>query len=237
MLKKKMTMLAMAVGVVAAFALPASASASWKHHGVAIQSNVQLNVTGNVRFQGTLGGIQCQVKSQVTFLTGQTTGIAHQFVAHPTNETTNCVGLGGLAPCQVHNLTPQTAANWSFHTEAWQTVTVAHPQTTLGATHARAAVITPQTIQSQLTGGIFCLIKKVQLHASKIGLTEVTHHPPSGQVPTTLTAGDGLTVTALDVNGDALVTIETNGGAVDQEQTLVSGTVVVEAPQNNTYDL
>ena len=233
---KKMTVLAMAVGVVAAFALPASASASWKHSGVAIQNNVQLNVTGKVRFQGTLGGVECQVKSQVTFLAGQTTGIAHQFVAHPTNETTNCVGLGGIAPCQIHNLTPQTAANWSFHTESWQTVTAAHPQTTLGATHTRAAVITPQTIQSQLTGGVFCLVKKVQLHVNKIGLTEEIHDPAAGQVPTTVTAGDGLAVTNLDVNGDALATIETNGGAVDQEQTLVSGTVQVEAPQN-TYDL
>jgi hypothetical protein len=222
---KKMTVLAMAIGVVAAFALPASASASWKHHGVAIQVDKDISLTGKVRFQGGIGGVECQITSTATFFAGQTTGLADTFDVHPGDETSNCVGLGGLAPCQIHNVTPQQNINWSFHTEAWQTVTaVQNGQTTLGTTHQKAAVITPQTITSQLTGGIFCLVKGVQLHVNKVGLTE--------EGP-----GDGNTITNVDVNGSALATIQTNNGNLDQEETIVQGTVQVEVPNQNTYDL
>jgi hypothetical protein len=224
MMLRKMTVLAMAIGVVAAFALPASASASWKHHGVAIQVDKDISLTGKFRTQAGIGGIECQVTTTVTFFAGQTTGIIDTFDVHPQDETTDCKGLGGLAPCQIHNLTPQQNTNWSFHTEAWQTVTaVQGQQTTFGATHQKALVITPQTLQYQMTGGIFCLVKKVQYHLNKIGLTE--------EGP-----GDGNTITNLDVNGSALSTTETNSGALDQEETLIQGTLQVEPPNQNTYD-
>jgi hypothetical protein len=230
MMLRKMTALAMAVGIVAAFALPAAASASWKHHSVAIQVDKDTSLTGKFRTQGAIGGVECQVTTTATFFAGQTTGIIDTFDVHPADETTNCVGLGGLASCQIHNVTPQQNVNWSFHTEAWQTVTsVQGSQTTFGATHQKALVITPQTLQYQMTGGVFCLVKKVQHHFNKIGLTEE-------ELPTQ-TVGDGNTITNLDVNGSALLTIETNSGAVDQEETLVQGTLQVEAPNQNTYDL
>jgi hypothetical protein len=224
---KKMTVLAMAIGVVAAFALPVSASASWKHHGVAIQVDKDISLTGKVRYQGGIGGVECQVTSTTTFFAGQTTGIIDTFDVHPQDETTDCKGLGGLAPCQIHNLNPQQIVNWSFHTEAWQTVTAVQngSQTTLGATHPKAAVITPQTVDVQLTGGIFCIVKRIQVHFNKVGLTE-----EGG-------GADGNTVTNLDVNGSALLTIETNSGTLDQEETLIQGTLQVEPPNQNTYDL
>jgi hypothetical protein len=227
---KKITVLAMAVGVVAALALPASAAADWEHHEVPIQTDVQLGLTGKVRFQGGLGGVECQITSRAKFLAFQTTGTAETFAAHPTGDTANCVGLGGLAFCQIHNLTPQQTNNWTFHTAAWQTVTQVHSngQTTFGETHQRAAVVTAQTLESQLTGG-FCPVKKVVLHPNSVALTEE-------EQPTT-TVGDGKTVTNLDVNGTATATLETNSGALDQEETLVQGTVQVESPNQNTYDL
>jgi hypothetical protein len=52
---------------------------------------------------------------RIKFFTGQTTGVAETFVLHPTSETDNCKGTGGLAFCQVHTLVPQLP-NWVLHT-------------------------------------------------------------------------------------------------------------------------
>jgi hypothetical protein len=146
---RKTMILAMAVGIVAAMALPASAGASWKHNGVATQQNVQLPFTGtNIKFESQTigGGLGCQVTSEVTFEPG-TTGKAKSFKAHPTSDTTNCFGTGGLAFCQVHNLQPQTGFQWVIHTAGATTTSI---------------TITHGTITSQTTGG-FCPFSHLDL--------------------------------------------------------------------------
>jgi len=140
---KKMTVLAMAVGVVAALALPASASADWKHHQTAIQQNQQIGLTGNIRFQGGLGGVECQVTSAVTFEPG-TSGFISSFVPEPTSDTANCKGLGGLVGCQVHNVAP-TGFPWPVHTEANGSIDIEHGE-----------------IHSQSTG-FFCPVKNITI--------------------------------------------------------------------------
>jgi hypothetical protein len=215
---KKLTVLAMAIGAVAALVLPATASAVWKHHATNISNDVQLGLTGNVRFQGGLGGIECQVTSRAKFLAGQTTGTAETFVPHPTSDTTNCKGLGGLAFCQIHNLTPQ-APNWTFHTSAWQT----HGQQ---VQHAAAVVITTTTIHSQATGG-FCPVNTISLHAGSVGL-----------IPTnTNGVVDPNTVVKLDLNGTLQATLTTTNSTVDTEIVETRGTVEIESPNSHTYSI
>ncbi len=227
---KKITVLAMAVGVLAALALPTAASASWKHHQTPIQQNVTLDLTGFALFEGALGSVKCQITSQATFLAGQTTGIAHTFDAHPGDETQNCDAGGALNPCQIHNLTPQQNVNWTFHTGAFQTVTNIHngTQTTFGSQFQKAAIVTADTIESQSTGGVFCMVQRIVIHPETIGLIE----HGGGQ--------DGDTISELEINGTAKVTVQTNGaqGATHTEHALVTGTLQIEKENlRNTYSL
>ncbi len=112
---KRLAVLAMAIGVMAAFALPASATANWKHHNTETQQDVQIGLTGQVKFATGFGEAECQFKAQAKFFAAQTTGVLETFIPHPTDSTTNCKGYGAYAPCQTHNLTPQVP-NWTIHT-------------------------------------------------------------------------------------------------------------------------
>ncbi|HEX5928904.1 MAG TPA: hypothetical protein VFY48_05890 [Solirubrobacterales bacterium] len=152
-MKRKTTVVTLVLGAVAAFVLPAFASAGWKHHSTPVAADTQIGLTGNVRKQGGLGGIECQVTMRVKLLSNQTTGTAETFVPHPTSDTTNCKGLGGLAFCQIHNLTPQ-APNWAFHT-----------------VQAPASIsLTTQDIVYTTTGG-FCPQQQLTTTAGTVTLT------------------------------------------------------------------
>jgi hypothetical protein len=213
---KKMTLLAMAVGALAALALPAAASAEWKKHAVPIANDVTLNFTGNARFQGGLGGVECQLTPSLLFEAAglKTTGKVEQFTAHPTDETTNCKGLGGLSSCQIHNLTPQMNNGWVFHT-----VTVA------GQPKIK---VTNGDITSQATGGIFCLVKHITLTAP----VEPNHF-------VTLLPNQPNTFTSGQIHGQLEADIQTNGGGVDKETVTVSGTFELEntALESHTYSI
>jgi hypothetical protein len=210
---KKLTVLAMTVGAVAAFALPASASAAWKHHSTSIATDQTVGFTGNARFQGGLGGIECQITSQTKFLAGQTTGTAETFVAHPTSDTANCRGLGGLAFCQIHNLTPQQAANWTIHTATATTVSV-----------------TTTTIHSQATGA-FCPVTTISLTAGTATLTPEKKNAEGKFV------ANPDTVETATISGSLQADLTTSGGSVDTETVTISGDLLVESPNANTYSI
>jgi hypothetical protein len=191
---KKLTVLAVAIGAVAALALPASASAAWKHHSTPIATDQTVGFTGNVRFQGGLGGVECQITSRTKFLAGQTTATAETFAPHPTSDTTNCRGLGGLAFCQIHNLQPQ-APNWTAHT-------VQSPV---------SVTVTTTTIHSQATGG-FCPVTTISLTAGTVTLTPnqantVSSATESGNLQAHLTTTSG-TVDTETVSTSGTLTIE-----------------------------
>jgi hypothetical protein len=181
---KKMTVLAMAVGALAAMVLPASASANWKHHNTNISEAAQIGLTGNVRFQGPIGGVECQITSRAKFNPG-TTGVAETFVPHPTSDTTNCKGTGGLSPCQIHGVTPQ-APNWVFHTTATSAIS-----------------LTTTDITSTLTGG-FCLVKHINLTGGTVTLTpNATNTISSATESGNLQAHIQTTSGAIDTQGVA----------------------------------
>ncbi len=187
---RKTIVLAMVIGVGGALALPTTAPAFWKHGQTPIQQNVQVGLTGQVRFQGGLGGIECQITSAAQFLAGQTTGNITSFTPHPTNDTTNCKGLGGLAFCQIHNVGP-TGFPWVTH---WSlsSIDLTHGQIHLGGTGGFCPVsgitITAGTIAITRTGIIF-----VQFHVTG---TVVIHLTTSGGAVDTenATAGGTLSV-------------------------------------------
>jgi uncharacterized membrane protein len=234
---KKMTVLAIAIGVVAAFALPVSASADWKHHETATQQNVTIGVTGKAKFQGGLGGVECQVTSKVTFQPG-TTGLVETFVPHPTDTTTNCRGTGGLAFCQIHDVTPFGTSNpsallsttnpWTLHTGNYQTTQlVVHQQqpkiiTTLanGTQHTDVIVITTGEITSQATDG-FCPVTHIRLTPGTVaGLPT----PPK-------------TIQTIALTGTLRGDLTTVSGPIDEEDVTVSGTLEIESPNGNTYSI
>jgi len=150
---KKITILAMALGALAAFALPMSASAFWTKHHAAITENEQIQLTGQIFFQSSNGGIDCQIQSNVTFEAGSTTGKATTFerLAGGT-DTERCKGTGGLAFCQIHNLEP-TELPWIVHTvnsgqataDVEVTFKTIHSQTTGGFCPASTTTVTPGT--------------------------------------------------------------------------------------------
>jgi hypothetical protein len=156
---RKAIALAVAAGVMVA-CLPGTAAASWSHKGEAIQENLTytigaLGLTGNVRFQGGLGGIECQVTAGVLLEPG-TTGTLNTFRLDPVESeasTSRCKGLGGLTPCQIHQFEP-TGLSWTLHTASATTISV-----TAGDLH------------TSLTGGIFCLAKQVRVTASTLTWT------------------------------------------------------------------
>jgi hypothetical protein len=210
---RKIAVLALAAGAVAALALPAGASASWKHHVTPIQNDVTLNLTGNTRFQGGLGGIECQLTPSLKFFAGQTTGIVEHNTVHPVDETTNCKGLGGFAPCQIHNLTPQMNNNWLFHT----VIVAGQPK----------IKVTTGDITYQMTGGIFCLVKHVKFTAP----VEPNHF-------ITWLPNQPNTFTSFQEHGQVELDVQTNGGGVDKETITVSGTFELEqTAEQHTYSI
>lgn len=225
---KKTIVLAMAVGLMAAVGLPGVAAASWKHHKTAISTDTQIGLTGKIRTEGKLGGVECQITMRVKLTAGTTTGHAETFVPHPTDSTADCKGLGGYAGCQVHSLTPQ-APNWLIHTAPWQTTQLVNhqtSQTTVGGTqHTTAITITTQSITYEATGA-FC-----------VGGPMIVHKSPTTIGATCTTQCE--TLTGLDLNGIAQVQLTTNNGAgaTHAEDTQISGHFDVESPNQNTYSI
>jgi hypothetical protein len=220
---KKMTVLAMALGVVAAMALPGTAAASWKHHDTAIQNDAHIGLTGQVGFQSGLGGIACQITSTVTFFAGQTTGAADTFNPHPTNATTNCVTSGGLAQCQVETVQP-TDLPWTLHTsnhvihralqDQKETTTEPSIEVTFGDIHG-----------DLFKKNLFCPFEHSTVTA---GTAYFTPNP-----------ADGKTITSVSLTGETqghLYSDTANPTGTTSGLTL-SGTLNVEAPNSATYSI
>jgi hypothetical protein len=105
---KKMTLLAMAVGAIAAFAAPSVASADWTHNTVPLGpgQNPHVLLEGTTEFNSeTLGGVSCHESTATLQATGgTTTGHVKSFSAH--NLGTQCTVSGFIAAiCGENSLT------------------------------------------------------------------------------------------------------------------------------------
>jgi hypothetical protein len=208
---KKMTVPAMALGVVAAMLVPGTASAAWKHHNTAIQQDVQIGLTGTAGFQSESGGISCQVPSQVKFLAGQTTALRETVVPHPTSATTNCTTSGGLAQCEVEQVQP-TNLNWTLHTTG--TAQAPTIQETFGDIHTE--------IRKK---NIFCLF----FHITITGGSKSWQPTPTS----------GNTVTTFHVTGNTQAHTYTNTEQQQGATPAVTfnETLDVESPNSGTYSI
>jgi len=117
MLKKTM-ILALAAMAVLAVSVPA-ASASWyKHHSV-IQTDQQIQFTGQAKFESlVLGNIECQTQAKVKFLAGQTTANIEEFALDAgSTPTARCNVTGAIANCDTTAVSSNatTQAPWVAH--------------------------------------------------------------------------------------------------------------------------
>jgi hypothetical protein len=107
---KKTIMLAMAMAVVAAFAVPAVASAGlWKHHATNIAVNKSITLTGQTLIHsGVVGGIECQTTGTLQLTAGTGTGHISKWGVDldeaGSTVTSKCKATGFLAQCQVHSM-------------------------------------------------------------------------------------------------------------------------------------
>lgn len=113
---RKLTVLVMSLGAMAALVLPASAAANWKHHTQEIATNVSLGLTGQVWFgHEAWGEIKCQVTTEVQATANTTTGHVKTFLPHPNGASSDCSGTGTFSKCQVKSVQAD-GLFWLFHT-------------------------------------------------------------------------------------------------------------------------
>jgi hypothetical protein len=196
MLKKTM-MTAMATAVVAAFAIPAAATASlWKHHNQNLATNAQIDLTGQTKFQGEVGSIECQRTMQITLTAGTGTGNITKFEPDldeaGSTVTSKCKAAGFLAACQVHSAVSE-GLPWVIHNET------------------QRIEITSGKINVGLTGG-FCPAQ---------GVTVTAVNAANGHT-VTATPNQPHTVTSFTLAGQ--VEIDVYNGAHDLAHQVIKGT-------------
>ena len=115
---RKTMMLALAAAAVTAFAVPAVASAGWLHSGVELKKGEHgtLSAVGSAKFEGELGGAECETIGQATFEGGTTTGKITQFEPNGT-ATAKCKSLGLLPVfgCTKVEAVANTGLPWTAH--------------------------------------------------------------------------------------------------------------------------
>ncbi len=121
---KKTIVLAMAVGTVAAFASPTSASAVWGHKSTAIQQSATIGLTGTLKFTSESGGVvECQVTYGIVLEPGSTGKVESLGLDNKGTATDKCKTGGNLSKCQVHEFQP-TELPWTVHLSSFDTIRI-----------------------------------------------------------------------------------------------------------------
>jgi hypothetical protein len=197
---KKAIILAIAVAAIAAAAIPAAASASWQHHAAQLQANANLQITGQAKFQGEIGWMECQANVVGQLTAGTTTGDVQAFgadVVGSESVTDHCAVGGGLASLGCTDVASTTAAGlpWTIH-----------------ATGATTITLTTGTIQGHLHGGFFCP-KTVQITPGTIHISTATEQTvETGQL-------SGQLQVDPSIGGSQSVTISGHGNVVQGKAT------------------
>jgi hypothetical protein len=160
---KKVMMLAVAAAALAAFVIPATASAEWTHNHQSLVGNANIEVTGQAKFQGEVGFVECQTKAIAQLTGGTTTADVQAFevdVQGTETVTDNCSVGGGLLSLQCTDVSSVTTAGipWTAH-----------------ATSTKTVAVTTGTIQNHLHGGFFCP-KTIQLTPGTVHITASTEN-------------------------------------------------------------
>ena len=130
MLRKTMVLvLAITLGALVAFALPASAN--WEHKKAKLLVQKTITLKGQVKFGTSLGGIQCEITTALELIPG-TTGFMETFEPEGGTTPEKCKGNGGLAFCQIHHLEPkglpydttEGTGGWKIHTSGASSIEI-----------------------------------------------------------------------------------------------------------------
>jgi hypothetical protein len=197
---RKLMMLAFAAALVA-FAIPATASAQWTKHTQTLQQNDNVQITGQTKFQGGIGNVECQTVADQQLLAGQTTATLQGIQVDVTGQETvtdNCVVGGGLASLGCTDVASVTSAELPW---------IAH------GTSGQTGSLTTGTIQYHLHGGIFC-VKTMQLTPGTVHMTTAQQdHWTQGQLSGELQVHSGQTKQNVTVSGTGSITPALTYGA------------------------
>lgn len=189
---KKTMMIAELAGALALLVVPPHASATWTDNHQNLSENRQVEVTGQVKLESQIGAIECQVRSVMQLLAGQTTAQVTvseiDLTEAGSTVTSKCSVDPTLEGFGCTDVASGTTAGlpWTAHAISTQTIA-----TTTG------------TAQLHLHGGLFCL-KTLQLTPGTVHSTLTTSN----------TWTTGSTIGQLQVHqgaGSPLVTIQGHG--------------------------
>jgi hypothetical protein len=159
---KKMTLLAMAVAAIAAFAVPASASAAtdWTDNGAVVANGVDISQGFEGKLQFAVSGVGtfgCEVTIKIT-ITGPTSAEITQF--NPTTST--CVGTGAFEKCKLKS--DKSTVPWTITNGATTLAVTASPLTVFNEYEAGCGVgatsdlvfeagitVTPTLVEGRIT--------------------------------------------------------------------------------------
>jgi hypothetical protein len=144
MFLKKMTMLVVGAAALVALGVPAGAGAEWTDHNQPLASNVNAQGTGQLKYQGSAGSVECQMVFAAQLTQGTTTAHISSYEVDVTGTesvTDNCSVGGGTVALGCTDVEFVTTAGlpWIAHATSTQTIAV-----------------TTGTIQFHLEGGFFC---------------------------------------------------------------------------------
>ncbi len=191
---KKITLLAMAVGMLAAFALPAAASASWTKHDKELkagETGVISEITGTaIKFTSVAtGGVSCHTVGAATLTGGTTTGFLTKFEPL-TSATASCTTSGLLATegCVVEKVT-STELPWIIHNNT-PTTTISVTTRTIDielrkTNAAKENVACPKFAGSDITPGTVTLTPDNAETISTLTLSGTLKFDP-GEIPVTI---------------------------------------------------
>jgi hypothetical protein len=142
---KKVIMLVVAAGMLAALMVPATASAFWTKDHQQLVQNAQIEMTGVSRFHGEIGSIECEVRSVFQLTAGTTTAhvtVSDIDLSEPgSTVTSKCSVSASIMTLGCTDVGSVTSAGlpWVAHAASTQTI-----------------ITTTGTTQLHLHGGIFC---------------------------------------------------------------------------------
>lgn len=140
-----MRKLIIVASAIAVFMAPAGASGNWQQHSENLFENRQINLTGTFEYHGEIGGVTCQLDSNVTLLHSSTTASVTSFEVDLTE-----AGSTTTSKCSVD------ATTAAFGCTDVASMTRQGFPWTAHATSTQRIAITTGTIQFHLHGGIFC---------------------------------------------------------------------------------
>jgi hypothetical protein len=159
---KRITMLAM-TAALAALMVPATAAAQWQDNHQTLAQNAVIQYTGQYRYQGEAGIVECQMTAAVQLTAGTTTAHVQSFAVDLEGGgtvTDHCSIGGGYGTLGCTDVSAVTGAGFPWTAHATSTQTIA---------------ITTGTIQTHMHGGFFCP-KTMQFTPGTLHLTMSTQN-------------------------------------------------------------